>query len=102
MGSGSGGGKVHNRMMRGMRAAPIALVVCVLAHGQSLVNPARLNPSTANFDPVPNEQRIKCDVTPLRPLLNFSFRFQSGYRVQIPLSPYAGGTHNFSQLLRVT
>lgn len=86
-----------------MRMAPmIGLLVCAGAQAQSLVNPARLNAALANFEPAPNEIRMKCDVIPVRPLMNFTFRFQAGYRVQIPLHPYEGDARSFVQLVRIT
>ena len=67
-----------------------------------LVNPRRLNQALASFESAPNETRMKCEVTPVRPSMNFTFRFQAGYRVQIPLKPYEGDAHSFAQLVRVT
>jgi hypothetical protein len=78
------------------------LLICEVAHAQFLINPARVNQSAANFDPRPDEVRMKCDVFPVRPSLNFSFRFQAGYRVQIPLASYAGSSHSFVQFMRIT
>ena len=92
--------RVHNRVMR---VTPLlGLLVCAEVHAQSLVNPARLNPSLANFEPAPNEVRMKCDVTPARPALTFAFRFQAGYNVHIPLAQYTGRGHSFAQLMRIT
>src|SRR5262249_18753591 len=86
-----------------MRVIGLAVLVCAgAAQAQFLVNPAQLTPSMANFDRAPDEVRMKCTVTPARPTLNFSFRFQAGFRVSVPLEPYVGSPHVFAQLVRVT
>ena len=56
------------------------------AFAQSLIDP-RHNPELAGyFDPHPGDKPLHCDVTPIHPALNFSFRFQSGYVFRVPLN----------------
>jgi hypothetical protein len=85
-----------------MRFTLLLMLACIVGSAQSVVNAARINPSTANFEPQPGEVAMKCDVMPLRPQLNFGFLYQAGYRVSIPLANYTGTGHFFAQLLRVT
>ena len=54
------------------------------------------------LDPNPNERPLHCDVTPLKPVLNYSFRFQAGYAVRVPMSQYRGPDHTLAILIRIT
>ncbi len=44
---------------------------------------------------------LKCQVRPLRPVLDFSFRFRAGYTVAVPLNQYQGPGHRWSMLVRL-
>ena len=45
---------------------------------------------------------MRCEVSPIKPSLNFSFRFQAGYMVTVPLNQYAGSGHKWNTLTRIT
>ena len=45
---------------------------------------------------------MRCEVSPIKPSLNFSFRYQAGYRVTVPLNQYAGSGHRWDTLTRIT
>jgi hypothetical protein len=88
-----------------MRCLPIlALAVCTTASAQSIVNPNRLrNNVVAQLEGAQEgEQALHCEVSPTRPSLNFSFRYQAGYVVSIPMSQYLGSGHGWTMLARVT
>jgi hypothetical protein len=88
-----------------MRCLPIlALAVCTTASAQSIVNPNRLrNNVVAQLEGAQEgEQPLHCEVSPTRPSLNFSFRYQAGYVVSIPMSQYLGSGHGWTMLTRVT
>jgi hypothetical protein len=63
----------------------------------------RLRGAIAQLDtPQPNEQALRCDVSPIKPSLNFSFRYQAGYTVAVPMNQYLGSGHGWSMLTRIT
>src|ERR1041384_641281 len=86
-----------------MRLALIAaLLIAANGRAQMIMNPARMSGSSKNFDPRPGEPQLKCEVTPLRPTLNFSLRFQAGYAARVPLAQYAGASHTWAVYTRIT
>jgi hypothetical protein len=44
---------------------------------------------------------LQCQVIPLRPVLDFSFRFQAGYMAQVPLRQYRGPGHKWVLITRI-
>jgi hypothetical protein len=80
----------------------IPLLLATAAHGQVLLNPARIPARLLHFEPQPGEKPLRCEAHPIRPILDFSFRFQAGYVVQVPMSQFQGAGHFWSILLRVT
>ena len=76
-------------------AAPAA------AFGQSLIDQAHTSAIAHYFDVEKNEKALHCDVNPIPPRLNFSFRFQTGYVLRVPMSQYYGPDHRWSILVRV-
>lgn len=86
-----------------MRRLPILMLLTASgAAAQSIVNPARLSPATMDFDGGFHDLPLQCEVTPIRPGLNFGFRFQAGYSVRVPMSQYLGKGHLWVTLARVT
>ncbi|HTS46340.1 MAG TPA: hypothetical protein VMH05_00265 [Bryobacteraceae bacterium] len=69
---------------------------------QSLVNSTRAAQLAENFDSRKDDQPLRCEVTPIQPQLNFSFRFQAGYVVRVPMKQFAGAGHRWTVLTRVT
>ena len=69
---------------------------------QSLVNPTRAAQLAQNFESRKDDQPLHCEVTPIQPQLNFSFRFQAGYVFRVPMKQFAGAGHRWSVLTRVT
>lgn len=86
-----------------MRGALIAgLVVTQGMWAQALIDGSRIPANLRNFTPDPQEERLRCDVTPVKPSLDFGFRFQTGYNVAVPMSQYAGAKHGWATVTRVT
>jgi hypothetical protein len=51
---------------------------------------------------VPQTQGVlQCQIVPLRPVLDFSFRFQAGYTVRVPLNQYQGPRHRWILVTRI-
>jgi len=81
----------------------LALAAAVTATAQSIVNPLRLRGAIAQLEMAqPGEQALRCDVSPIKPALNFSFRYQAGYTVSVPMNQYLGSGHGWSMLTRIT
>lgn len=80
----------------------LVLLAASPAAGQSILDPARLSPAMRDFDGGFQDPPLQCDVTPIRPTLNFGFRFQAGYVVRVPMSQYLGKGHLWMVLARVT
>jgi hypothetical protein len=69
---------------------------------QTIVDPKQIQPNLREFTPAPNEPNFKCDVSPIKPALNFSFRFQAGYVLRVPMKQFVGPGHSWAILMRVT
>ena len=87
-----------------MRCALIlALAACTTAPAQSIVNPYRLRSIIAQLEGVQaGEQALGCQVSAIKPSLNFSFRYQAGYTVTVPMHQYLGSGHGWTVLTRIT
>ncbi len=69
---------------------------------QVLIDGAKLGPKLRDLSPLPGETHLNCEVFPMRPTLNYGFRFQSGYYVRIPMSQFPGEGHSWGVLIKVT
>ena len=87
-----------------MRCALIlALAACTTAPAQSIVNPNRLRGVIAQLEGgQAGEQALGCQVSAIKPSLNFSFRYQAGYTVTVPMHQYLGSGHGWTVLTRIT
>jgi hypothetical protein len=89
-------------IIRVMRVCSGAVVLaCLSAHAQGLLNPDRMSARLKDFD-APAQAALRCEVTPLRPSLNFSFRFQSGYVASFPAHEFTGTGHSIFVVTRIT
>jgi len=86
-----------------MRRVPILVLLAAAgAPAQSVLNPARLSASLKDFDRGFRDLPLQCEVTPIKPALNFGFRFQAGYAVRVPMAQYRGPGHGWTMLTRIT
>src|SRR5579863_6801763 len=85
-----------------MRRFLTVFVLAAAARPQTVVDPANVPTALKSFEQWQNAQRLKCEVTPFRPVLNFGFRFQAGYVVRVPLNQYPGSGHKLSLMTRIT
>jgi hypothetical protein len=85
-----------------VRLLGFALVVASSAFGQVVVDPARIPGLLKNLEPREGERILRCEVNPTKPLLNFSFRFQPGFILHVPLNQYSGRRHRWTMLLEVS
>jgi hypothetical protein len=84
------------------RLPPLIVILHAAAAGQVLVDPSRLPGGLRAFETQPNEVSVRCEVSPVRPTLDYGFRFGSGYITRVPLGQYPGGGHRLAMLTRIT
>ena len=77
----------------------ILLISCTAAWGQYVIDPVR---GAKAFAAHSNDHPLHCEVIPVPARLSFSFRFQTGYVVRLPLKQYIGPGHHWNILMRVT
>jgi len=85
-----------------MRPLVIAVLLASACAAQSIVDPARFASVLENLEPRAGEKPLRCEVTPIKPSLNFGFRFQAGYVVRVPMSQFSGPGHGWAMLTRIT
>jgi len=90
-----------------MSSMRLILTVALLSstgavYPQSLVDPNRAARLAESFDARKDDQQLHCEVTPIQPRLNFSFRFQAGYVFRVPMKQFAGTGHRWTVLTRLT
>lgn len=86
-----------------MRGAVIAVLVAgPTIWAQSMIDPARVPRRLLDIAPQPGDQPLHCNIVPMKPALDMSFRFQTGYDIQIPMQQYLGPDHFWAILTRVT
>ena len=74
-----------------------------MAPAQSIVNPNRVRGFVAQMDAGrAGEQALRCQVSTIKPSLNFSFRYQSGYMATVPMNQFSGSGHGWAMLTRIT
>jgi hypothetical protein len=83
-------------------AAICALGLCAAARAQIVVNQARIRNFLPGFEDQAAGPALRCAMSPIQPQLNFSFRYQAGYTVTVPMSQYAGGGHRWAMITRIT
>src|SRR5450759_4286704 len=81
----------------------LALAACTTAPAQSVVNPNRLRGLIPQLEGgQAGEQALRCEVSAIKPALNYSFRYHAGYMVTVPMNQYLGRGHGWSMLTRIT
>jgi hypothetical protein len=84
-----------------MRALLIFLPVFTAA-AQMVANPGRLPDALKSFERARGAAKLDCDIQPIRPMVDWTFRFQTGYRIDLPLRQYSGAPQIVTTVLRVT
>ena len=85
-----------------MRFALINFLVALPLTAQMLVNPVRNQRLAKSFETHETDKLLKCDIAPIKPMLNYGFRFQAGYVARIPLIQYFGTGNRLTVLSRIT
>src|ERR1700759_5025177 len=86
-----------------MRAVFAGLLLsCAACHGQYLVPAAQTAKVEKLFEPIPADRPLRCQVTPFPAVLNFGFRFQTGYAIHLPMAQFSESRHRLGVIARVT
>ncbi|MGO9262793.1 MAG: hypothetical protein ACLQU1_41920 [Bryobacteraceae bacterium] len=85
-----------------MRCVAMALLLAGVTFAQKITDPAQLPRAVRELDGSQAHTVLPCTVEILKPALNFSFRFQTGYRLRAPLNPDRAGGRHWYLVFRVT
>jgi hypothetical protein len=85
-----------------MRPLAIALLLASACAAQVIMDPARVKSIVKALEPQAGEKLLRCEVTPIKPSLNFGFRFQAGYVVRVPMNQYSGAGHGWAMVTKIT
>jgi hypothetical protein len=80
----------------------LALLCAGGAWAQTILDPAKIPESFKRFTVPAGTKPLRCDPSYIRPVLNFSFRFQAGYMVRVPMDQYQGPGHTWVIMERIT
>jgi len=84
------------------RIAGVALVAWMAAPGQVLLSPDQVDQARKAFAGAAVAARLRCEISPVQPALNYSLRLQTGYVLDVPLAQLRGSGHGLRVLVRVT
>jgi hypothetical protein len=85
-----------------VRPLAIAVLLASACAAQVIVDPARVGAVVKALERQADEKPLRCEVTPIKPSLNFGFRFQAGYVVHVPMNQYSGAGHGLAMLTKIT
>ena len=88
--------------MKAIVQVAAAMVLTIPAFAQSMVEPERADAVRRLFDTAPSTPSLRCEISPMNPTVNFAFRFEVVYRVQVPMSQFDGPSHSLTTYTRVT
>jgi hypothetical protein len=83
------------------RLAILLFAICPALLAQSLADPADIDTIREAFQSPQAGATLDCQFTPVRPALDFSFRFRTGYVLRTPLSQFRGKGRGWTVLLKV-
>lgn len=85
-----------------MRYVAAMLVCAATGMAQQVTSVDKLPAAVSGFDDAEVHQTLNCSVHPVKPVLNFGFRFQTGYTIETSYDPYLGDRHHWYIVFRVT
>lgn len=80
----------------------LVLVAWVPVAAQALIEPGDVPAARTTFELATSRTPMRCNIGPVHPVLNFGLRFQTGYKIDIPLNQFWGTGHKLNILVRVT
>lgn len=78
------------------------IIFTACACAQEPVSPGVAKLANAWFDHLPTRPRLQCKLKIVRPFLDFSFRFESGYIVTCPMRQFGGKKATLDTFVRVS
>lgn len=84
-----------------MRLTGVGVALVIGASAQSLIDPEQQAAAQSAFDDA-GAARMHCEFHPRLPALDYSLRFQTGFRVDIPLKELNYRNHELTVYMRVT
>jgi hypothetical protein len=91
-----------HRILRLFQLGSLTLMVCGVGSSQSLVAPAQIADAQEAFEAAAIAKPLRCEITAVRPALDFSLRFQTGYLIDVPFNQFRGFGHELTVFVRVT
>jgi hypothetical protein len=88
--------------LKPMRTLVLALLLAGIVSAQIVVSPLDVPAAQTSLAPHDEQTVLHCVVAPIKPALIFGFRFQAGYRLDIPLIQYSTGARSWSITVRIT
>ena len=92
---------VFRNMSNIWRVIP-AICLGSTAFAQAVIDVNKIPKEWQDLQARKGDQKLDCRISPIKPQLNYSFRFQTGYVVQVPMRQYLGKGHWIATLFRVT
>jgi hypothetical protein len=80
----------------------LALGLAPAVRAQGIIDAAKLPKFAQKLEAQPGDDRLRCTVTPIKPSLDYTFRFPTGYNIAVPMMQYIGPGHNWVIIERVT
>ncbi|HEY2018621.1 MAG TPA: hypothetical protein VGH38_34185, partial [Bryobacteraceae bacterium] len=80
----------------------LVLMIPAAAFAQSIVDPEHLAAARTAFERSGSASPLRCQVSSTRPALDFRFRFQIGYTINVPVGQFHGESSRLTTLVRVT
>jgi hypothetical protein len=94
---------VGRRLHQVLRQPVIVLMLLApLASAQVALDPGESSRARHDFETRTGEEALRCEVTPLGPVLNLAFRFQAGYLFHVPQSLYSSSNRGWVVFTAIT
>ena len=85
-----------------MKTLCLAAFVSLNAFAQGIVNDPNVLLEWHQLHGSNTNKKLACKVTPFKPHLDFTFRFETGFSAEVPLKQYSGKGHWLAAVFRVT
>ena len=90
-------------IMDRMRNLIIGLILLSsVVQAQFVISSRRVAEVSKAYEPVAGEPTQKCEISPIKPTLNYGFRYQAGYTMRTSMTDYVGKGHRLFLMTRIT
>jgi hypothetical protein len=80
----------------------VLMLLAPLASAQVVLDPGESARARHDFERRPGEDALRCEATPLTPVLDFAFRFQAGYVFHVPQALYSSSSSGWAVFTAIT